>query len=371
MITKEQLTKAIEFNFSEPNKKAIDSILIKHQEAKKDLLDIMGDWILDFGEIEIEPTEADIYRGYEKFIYDIKSLRNISPTKEDALCLQEVLKLIILNKDGFFENKVVVGPKTGTKLTRAIGQLLKDKPVLANDIQVQFSRRKPASTKGVFKMSIHGMDYLTMSENNYDWHSCMSLDGEYSSGTLSYMCDTCTVILYLDGSYGKLKSTPCCIEPWNNKKWRMVANVDLKRRCIYLGGKQYPCENPALYNIAVEKLKEVFFPDAELIDTKHPDNRGVFKISYEDEGGLHYNDFCKTYIGRNEAKVLYTKDSCSSDNVLTIGSNVPCLCCGEGNIETSETWTCYNCSGYVQCECCKEYFQEEELSEGLCESCLC
>ena len=41
--------------------------------------------------------------------------------------------------------------------------------------------------EGYLYLSIHPLDYLSISETNHGWRSCHALDGEYRNGNLSYL----------------------------------------------------------------------------------------------------------------------------------------------------------------------------------------
>ena len=73
---------------------------------------------------------------------------------------------------------------------------------------------------GTLCVSIHPMDYYTMSDNSYDWCSCMSWsnDGEFKCGTLE-MCNSKNIVVaYLKGSEK--------FEGWNSKRWRELFYID-------------------------------------------------------------------------------------------------------------------------------------------------
>lgn len=75
---------------------------------------------------------------------------------------------------------------------------------------------------GILCLSIHPLDYLSLSENTYNWRSCHALDGEYRAGNLSYMMDNTTVVCYLKGEdEAELPHFPAEVK-WNSKKWRML-----------------------------------------------------------------------------------------------------------------------------------------------------
>lgn len=88
-------------------------------------------------------------------------------------------------------------------------------------------------------LSIHPLDYLSISENTFNWRSCHSLDGDYGAGNLEYMADKSTVVCYLKADKNAiLPHFPEHI-PWNNKKWRCLLFFDDYCEFVMMG-RQYP-----------------------------------------------------------------------------------------------------------------------------------
>ena len=58
--------------------------------------------------------------------------------------------------------------------------------------------------KGTLCISIHPLDYVTMSDNDSGWESCMSWEnsGCYRQGTVEMMNSTCVVVAYLEAEFG-------------------------------------------------------------------------------------------------------------------------------------------------------------------------
>lgn len=109
-------------------------------------------------------------------------------------------------------------------------------------------QRQTDSFKGTLCISIHPMDYFTMSDNGYNWHSCMSWhnDGEYKAGTLE-MCNSNSVIVaYLKGTapFGN----------WNSKRWRELFVVT---EDMILGVKGYPFASTALEDEVMTMIREL------------------------------------------------------------------------------------------------------------------
>ena len=95
------------------------------------------------------------------------------------------------------------------------------------------------SITGTLCFSVHPLDYLSISENTYNWASCHSLDGDYRAGNLSYMLDSSTIVCYLRGANNvKLPLFPDDV-PWNSKKWRVLLFFSDKQDIIF-AGRQYP-----------------------------------------------------------------------------------------------------------------------------------
>ena len=107
---------------------------------------------------------------------------------------------------------------------------------------------------GDLSLSIHPLDYLSMSHNNQNWRSCQSLDGENAAGTLSLMCDKTTAVAYLASS--ELEELDWGGVHWNSKKWRVLVHIDKSKNLIVLS-KHYPFYSYELESQLVEMFKEI------------------------------------------------------------------------------------------------------------------
>ena len=110
------------------------------------------------------------------------------------------------------------------------------------------------TTSGHLCISIHPMDYMTMSDNGYNWSSCMSWreSGCYHAGTLEMMNSPCVVVAYLEGS--KPWTPIAGQKSWSNKKWRELFIVD---HDFISGIKGYPYDNSFLEDIVIDRLKKM------------------------------------------------------------------------------------------------------------------
>ena len=83
---------------------------------------------------------------------------------------------------------------------------------------------------------MHPLDFLSLSENTYNWRTCHSLDGEFKAGNLSYMIDSSTFIVYLrpEKTYNILLTFPNTVQ-WNSKKWRMLMFLSDDYQMMFAG----------------------------------------------------------------------------------------------------------------------------------------
>lgn len=97
-------------------------------------------------------------------------------------------------------------------------------------------------------LSIHPVDFLSMSDNKSGWTSCMSLLGKGScrSGVMEFMNSHTAVVAYTESDMPFLPGVP-------NKSWRMLLFYDVLRGVV-LGGRQYPFFSEALAKGAICKL---------------------------------------------------------------------------------------------------------------------
>ena len=146
----------------------------------------------------------------------------------------------------------------GLKLSKAIGQLAKDgycSQDTAEYARVQIAQLIQENTvTGTLCLSVHPLDYLSLSENQAHWRSCHALDGEYRSGNLSYMVDYYTVIAYLESSQERMELPRFPMDvPWNNKKWRCLFFFDDHHQIVW-AGRQYPFYNHSVLELISEIL---------------------------------------------------------------------------------------------------------------------
>lgn len=171
-------------------------------------------------------------------------------------------KFIESQEEGFYKNITVEEAlgydgkliKKGTKLVKAFKHFINSSDRSLADIQNEASRIiQENKIEGTLCLSVHPLDFLSLSENTYNWRSCHSLDGEYRAGNLSYMMDDCTFICYLKGADDVELSNFGPNVKWNSKKWRVLLYESADRNLI-MAGRQYPFESSVGLDFVLKKV---------------------------------------------------------------------------------------------------------------------
>ena len=88
--------------------------------------------------------------------------------------------------------------------------------------------------KASFVLSIHPLDFMTMSDNNNGWQSCMSWQDEgcYCMGTVEMMNSPYVVVAYLKAKNDMPIGSHYSGYTWNNKKWRELFIITNDTMCF-------------------------------------------------------------------------------------------------------------------------------------------
>lgn len=274
----------------------------------------------------------------------------------------------------------------GAKVTKILNKIAKayfgDKYIEEEyeDFRLRHSQiLNQKALKGTFCLSIHPLDYMTMSDNNCDWDSCMSWlnDGCYRQGTVEMMNSPMVVVGYLTAS--EEMSLPYHGDGtedlrWNNKKWRQLFIVDNN---IISNVKAYPYRNDSLTKTGIDWLRELmgaenYFDEycdwesgwCAMLDDK--------SYSFEPETCYMYNDFENSnglfcYVGKN----------CPPYYQFCYSGASECMNCGKLNCDFGGEETrlvCYDCEPSYYCaECGDHYYSSDDMyeldGEYYCEYC--
>ena len=255
-VYSEQLSKAIKSSQCFPFDLNCDALASQWYEAKKYFIEAFGGKpIVRFKDkIKIELSQKEQDERFQSFLSILNDEINIS---------EEFLDYLTMNKKGFFINRTTedyrpYNIRSGSKLSRTFKYFLPDEEITrwSQDLASRYMQEN--KIEGYLYLSVHPLDYLTMSETNEGWHSCHSLDGSYRGGNLNYMVDSTTIVAYLaDEENKKLRAFEGSGLTWNSKKWRVLLHYNKENEAIYLN-KQYPYSCNALAEKAIEGVEDYF-----------------------------------------------------------------------------------------------------------------
>lgn len=351
-----------------------DELFNKWLEAKRDFIEAMeGRLIWEWSEpVSFELGKKEKNLRIDDFIELIQT-RWQNP---------ELADFIEFEKDGFFSNQVVsqyMCPQKGIiipqgmKLLKAFKFFEEDVKIL-NDIQSAASMIiQEDKITGILCLSVHPLDFLSLSENTHNWRSCHALDGEYRGGNLSYMVDKSTIICYIKSNrddylpnFGNVK--------WNSKKWRILLFFSDKWDMLF-AGRQYPFVTEA----GLDFIRESVLPAAHMnqwsswcinkiksfsendlsFHFRYPyipiENKliSIDELIKDEPGSLQFNDLLSSscydpmYAYKISRSLWWGIDEpiavTDRRSRFKIGGSVKCLRCAETVIELPESMMCTDC----------------------------
>lgn len=221
---------------------------------------------------------------------------------------------------------------------------------------------------GTLCLSIHPLDYLTMSDNGYGWHSCLNWTqekpGEFRVGALEMMTSPYVVIAYLQGDK---EWFPCGADRvgWNNKKWRQLFIVHPD---VIAGIKGYPYKNENLTRVVLNKLKEMCGGTyGDIYDTYDTGCKYQDKYLYFYTNGMYNDTDCNDFL----YMISTTPDDGLFDEVrvdevsLNYSGPLYCLECGsqyllDNNSDDCSGLTCHDCDTRIHCHECHAVIHRNE-----------
>ena len=227
-------------------------------------------------------------------------------------------------------------------------------------------------------LSIHPIDFMSMSDNQCNWSSCMSWShsGCYRAGTLEMMNSNLAVVAYLEAPQSfKLNISENESYAVPNKSWRSLFYV---HKNILLSGKAYPYHNEELTFQVLDILRDLVkenlnwdyqFGIQEYQDMKNLDGnfyvRDFFDLDYDKKKNHHcifvytngmYNDIIESH---NPAYFCY-RNYVPKSIKLCLSGPATCICCGR-IIRTRTDIYDYDCLG--SCLVC------DDCNFSRCRSC--
>ena len=276
------------------------------------------------------------------------------------------------------DSKKAIKIGVGQKFTKALSKIYKEFYTLDEGdfeiIRLEQSRvLNDRVIEGTLCLSIHPLDYFTMSDNDNGWNSCMSFDdkGCYRAGVLECLNCTNTLVAYLESDTKKYLIGE---QEWNSKKYRQLVLFDEK---FILTNKSYPFRNDELsktvLNWVAELAGENYAGDNIFEDDYQADDiDGI--IGFRVDTDMMYNDHdynSFSYIRMN--KHITDEDIEPTGLIYTsINGVAKCLECGS-EIEKEASLLCNECANFCTCAHCEEILTEEETyyigDVGVCEYC--
>lgn len=229
--------------------------------------------------------------------------------------------------------------------------------------------------EGTLCLSIHPLDYITMSDNTYGWSSCMSWvdGGDYRQGTLEMMGSKYVIVAYLKGEE-EMYLGGGSEKKWNSKKWRQLFVVSSH---MLLGIKPYPYDSDAITTTALGILR-----DKAIKNLGWNFDNTLSKINNNCENVLANTTVGKSYISLSmnhmyndigHGHFAYVSRAIPDRFNLYLSGEAFCLTCGAPLYDEPEnSLLCCEHGGGYRCDCCGQSVGEDYYwigDERLCEYC--
>lgn len=221
-------------------------------------------------------------------------------------------------------------------------------------------------------LSIHPLDYITMSDNECNWSSCMSWreEGDYHAGTVEMMNSTCVIVAYIAQKDRTLESDRV---GWNSKRWRQLFVVH--PTCI-IASCPYPSSAPEytkaafkeLSNLASEKFGWHYQPQLHKISDEELSDLHA----RTPKGGYMYVDYLSK---TSSCAIAHRTDDVPLDEPIKYSGEAICAICGREEIDDHCSHVCASCrteEGDYLCDCCGRYVDDVFTTTDdycLCEAC--
>lgn len=387
-------------------KAPLDYILREWNKSKQTLFNIFGEKLMLEKEIQVEDGDNKKIREINNYLNStnpgtdfINSVRKLftfngtyfedtyatyNLTQAKQLFTNRVAKeFSYRNKDG----KVIKVPE-GAKVMKVLQKIAKefdlpDFEIFRNHISRITEIRK---SKIKFTLSIHPLDYMTMSDNANGWESCMNWTqgpGSYRAGTIEMMNSPLVVVAYITTKPYYPANTS--IE-WTSKSWRELIIVHPNTICSV---KSYPYYNISFDKALVNWLADLVEEKTEWRYNRKKPQESLESCSYieawqdkENENNCFtlnfetnemYNDFGNTdnygIFSINPPDNKYHTFTINYSGLMT------CMCCGEDGYwsDDTEAVTCEDCDPPSYCYCCGERININDAievdGEWVCEDC--
>lgn len=388
---------------SPKNSVPLSHILRFWDSAKSDLFSLFGDQlILKYPITYAQPVEDIVQECVDDpelntLISELKkAFRSFDPTAD----YYEYSSLFFLDKLLSWKTTPIGSPypyyvnynhkeykiSSNTKTIRILGKMARDTKD-ANILDLyeklriilsQYTNQK--ELHGNLCLSIHPLDYMTMSDNDSGWDSCMSWmeQGDYRAGTVEMMNSPYVVVAYVESEHKQ--ATFAGSITWNNKKWRELFLVTPN---LTTEIKPYPYINEFFTKETLRRLSALQ-PEASFSDAFEMPVRKTFtykdkELVFRPQATYMYNDFGLTASNKHWT-IINESNLDSWQTHINYSGAMNCMSCGEEieyNTDYSNEVFCAPCLGETTftCDWCgrtvrngneSSYWVENHL---LCEDC--
>lgn len=326
-----------------------------------------ADWILDVGVKYFSEEIINLRQNNERIPWPIFNLiTNLALYAERTLSEETTKSFSTVFPALHFHR--------GEKTSRAVNKIcqylgITKDPNYNREFAKYADSLSPLTIKRHTVLSVNPLDYLTMSFGN-SWASCHTIDktnkrhmpnsyqGMYSSGTVSYMLDNSSIILYTTDP----SNEPC--NYWNQAK--------INRQMFHWGeekliqGRLYPQDNdadPEAYtpyrNIVQEIIAQIYnFPNLWKVQ------RGTtYTSKYIRSNGTNYRDYC-SFDNCTLSRIAGSEN----EREITVGEPPICIECGQEH-DVEDNINC--CSNKYTCAHCGCIIYDEDDLEWIDGECYC
>lgn len=363
------------------------------RQSRSDFEDCLGYWrtgykfIREYQDFTADKKNIETPESYYSPLYKVSRFEDIMALRE--LTTFESLHSNIYTGDTFTITRSDDGQtllvNKGAKISKLLGKLAKFFELSESkyeEFRIAHSQFLNQDTiKGTLCLSIHPMDYVTMSDNESGWDSCMNWrdEGDYRIGTVEMMNSPCVLIAYLRAKDDMEFGWGDKLSHWNNKKWRQLYIVT---KDLISDIRQYPWRNDELNGLCIKWIKDLATANLGW----QYSNLCTYYNNFHD---ADYNNFCLELSDEPYSIDVYCdkmyNDVYSKNQKCFIGIEAPheieidysgcseCVNCGKEIDYISDTCMllCDDCSNAMRCSCCGDVIHNDDYYWIDDDTCLC
>lgn len=351
------------------NRASIRSILGEWERSKENLCKLLDGNLILSRKINYTPAEEEIDKEIKRLVSITSDSEFVSAFYNwcpyNTSC-RKLLSCSVIAKNAWLDDTplIIEMPNgrdlkviKGTKPLKILGKIAAayDLPGF-EEFRIRHSlifNKKNMS--GNLSISIHPLDYWTMSDNDCNWESCMSWqkEGCFRQGTVEMMNSPMVVVAYLSSERPFELNDDFS---WNNKRWRQLFIVN---KDIICGIKGYPFQNDYLAQLVIDWIAD--------LAKKNLDWDYAPDMLYYHKCSLYQNEEEKKSDVWFSTEYMYNDFDTIPQHWCRIGSDTDishlyinycglaqCMSCGELNpvFESDGDLTCPDCDPCYYCSCC-------------------